>query len=221
MKTSLKSLLIAALAGLASLSVAQAQSTPPLKIVVIDLAKVFDNYYATKQQNDQLTADKAKADAELQAMDKDRSDLVARLRKLVSDVQGNPLITAEAKTQAEKDAQQMQADIQSKTNDLQNAMNNLRAQFQQRLTTYKGVAITDINKVAVAVAKSKGATLLIDKSNNTAFQTSSFIYIDPAFTEITDEVLAQMNQGHPMPEAASMAPSTEPSVKVNIPGASK
>ena len=195
MNTSLKSLLLAALAGLGTLSV-QAQTAP--KIVVIDLAKVFDGYYQTKEQNDKLNADQADAKKGLEALDKERTDLITKFNDLVAKTNDNKLITPEAKAAADQEAQKLANDIRGKQNDLQNQVTNLQNAFRQRLSTFKQIAIEGINKVAIDIAKKKGANLLIDKSNNTAYQTSSFIFIDPSYTDISDEVLATINAGHPM-----------------------
>ncbi len=208
------------MAGLGTLSV-QAQTAP--KIVVIDLAKVFDGYYQTKDQNDKLLADQTEAKKGLDALDKERTDLIAKFNDLVAKTNDNKLITAEAKAAAEQDAQKLRNDIIAKQNDLQNSYTNLQNAFRQRLANFKELAIKDINKVAIDTAKKKGANLLIDKSNNTAFQTSSFIYIDPAYTDISDEVLATMNAGHPVSAtpaapAASAAPAAGGQPAVTFPG---
>lgn len=218
MKTSLKSLLLAVLAGMGTLS-AQAQTAP--KIVVIDLAKVFEGYYQTKDQNDKLQADTVEAKKGLDALDKERTDLIAKFNDLVAKTKDNNLITAEAKAAAEQEAQKLANDIRAKQNDEQNSYNNLQNAFNQRMANYKELAIKDINKVAVDTAKKLGANLLIDKSNNTAFRTSSFIYIDPSYTDISDDVLATMNAGHPTaaPAAsATSAPATGAQPAVTFPG---
>ena len=55
---------------------------------------------------------------------------------------------------------------------------------------------------AAKVAKQKGANILIDKSQNTNYRTSTFLWFDPAYDDITEAVLKKLNAGHEAEAAA-------------------
>jgi outer membrane protein len=56
--------------------------------------------------------------------------------------------------------------------------------------------LADITKVAVTIAKAKGATFLLDKSGPTLVGVSNILYFDPSL-DITDEVAAELNKDRP------------------------
>ena len=64
MKKSMQSLFAVAAIALSALA-AQAQTAP--KILVVDLAKIFDTHYKTQEQQAKLQADEAKARDQLSA----------------------------------------------------------------------------------------------------------------------------------------------------------
>jgi outer membrane protein len=56
--------------------------------------------------------------------------------------------------------------------------------------------VEEISKVAVEIAKKKGATILIDKSGPTLIGVSNFLYVDPAY-DITEEVSKELGKDRP------------------------
>jgi len=63
--------------------------------------------------------------------------------------------------------------------------------------------------VATRVAKDGGTNLLIDRSNSTTYQTSSFLYIAPEYKDITDDVLKELNKDAPATPAPAAAPAAK------------
>ncbi len=96
MKKSIQSLL-ALLAFGATALVAQAQPAP--KILVVDMAKLYDGHYKTEEQNAKLRGDEQKAQEELEKLNKEGNSLVEKYKELV-DQSKNPAATAEAKSKA-------------------------------------------------------------------------------------------------------------------------
>ncbi len=202
MKKLIHSLLIAASLGGASL-VAQAQ--PATKIAIVDMAKLYDGHYKTEAQNAKLRADEQKAQEELDRLNKEGNALVERYKDLV-DQSNNPAATADAKTKAQGEAQKVLEDIQRKQQEVQSFQANTRNSLQQRLQTFRSLMIEEISKVAVDLAKRKGATLVLDKSGPTLIGVSNILYSDTSF-EITDEVAKEINKDRPAGAAAAPAPA--------------
>jgi Skp family chaperone for outer membrane proteins len=221
MKASIKTFLFTALAGLSALG-AHAQSAP--KIAVVDLAKLFENYYETKQQGEKLKSQEAEATQAVQAMVKQLDELNAKMAKLQDDF-NNPASSSDAKAKAQAAAEPLGKDIIAKRNEVQNYSNNARTMLQNQFNTYKGIAVGRINDVVARIAKTKGVNLVIDKSPNTTYQTSTFPFIDTAaFPDITEEVLKEINRDQPastVTPAASTAPASGSSAppSVTFPGA--
>lgn len=208
MNNTLKTLLALALLPAAAI-ISRAQTSP--KILVVDMQQLLQKHYETVAQDAKLKADSEKAQQELDRMNKEGNDLVAQYKELVEQTQ-NPTTKPEVKAQAEQDAQKKLADIQRKSNEVRTFEQNTQRALQQRVSNFRQVMFQKISKIAIAVAKAKGATLLLDKSGPTLLGIPSVIYADPAM-DITDEVLAEINKGKPAnfdQTAAAPAASSAP-----------
>src|SRR5689334_4524301 len=97
MKKSLQTLLSAAVFGALTL-VASAQ--PAVKLLVVDMAKLYDGHYKTVEQNAKIQADDAKAQEEVDKMNKEGNALVEEYKSL-TEQSNNPTLTAEAKAKAQ------------------------------------------------------------------------------------------------------------------------
>lgn len=221
MKKSIQTLLAFAALGATAL-VAQAQPAP--KIFVVDMAKLYDGHYKTEEQNAKLRGDEQKAQEELDKLNKEGNSLVEKYKELV-DQSNNPAATAEAKSKAQGDAQKLLQDIQRKQQEVQSFQANTRNSLQQRIQTFRSLMIEEISKVAVEIAKRKGATILVDKSGPTLIGVSNILYSDAAY-EITDEVQKEVNKDRPATAAtpAAAAPKAgeaeSDSPKITVPGVS-
>lgn len=196
--------------------VAASASAQAVRILVVDLAQVYDSHYKTEEQNAKLRTDEQRAQEELEKLNAQGNDLVEEYKELVEGAK-NPALSDSAKSKAEQDAQAKLEEIQLKQNEVQNFRVNTQRSLQQRIKNFRDILLEEISKIAVDVAKARGTNLLIDKSGPSLLGVSSVLYHDPAY-DITDAVLAEVNKGRPagMPAAAARsAPATsveEPTV---------
>lgn len=229
MKTSLKFILAAAFAGLFSVA-AQAQPAP--KILVVDMAKLYDAHYKTEEQNGKLKADQQKAEEELQKLNTEGNTLVKQFNDIKEQL-NNPTLSADAKTKTQQEFEAKGQEIQRKQAEVNAFRGNTQRSLQQRINNFKQFLLEEISKIAVEIAKKKGATLLVDKSGPTLIGMSSVLYFDPAY-DITEEVSKEINKDRPAgspaaPAAATPAPAAKPAAKpasgeapsVSFPGAKK
>jgi outer membrane protein len=219
MKKSIQSLVAVAAIAFSALTT-HAQSAP--KILVVDLAKLFDNHWKTQEQQAKLQADETKAQDQLAQITKDGNALVEQFKEL-DEQSKNPAATAEAKAKAQADAQKKYDEIQQKRSEQNSFVQNTKNTLQQRFQTFKTLMIEEITKSAVDIAKKKGATFLLDKSGPTLVGVSNVLYYDPSL-DITDEVATELNKDRPAAAAtpaaatAAPAPSTGDSPKITVPG---
>ena len=223
MKKSIQTLSALAVFGLTAL-VAQAQ--PAIKLLVVDMAKLYDTHYRTEEQNAKLRADEQKAQEEVEKMNKEGNALVADYTSLAEQA-NNPALTADAKAKSQADAQKKYEEIQRKKNDIATFAQNTQRTLQQRLMNFRTVMLEEITKAATDIGKRKGASLLLDKSGPTGIGISNVIYSDAAY-DITDEVMKELNKdrpaGSPMAAPASTAPASAPASSssqapaINFPG---
>jgi outer membrane protein len=187
----------AALLGVASLS---AQPTP--KPVVLDLQKAFDGYYKTPGQFAALNDTQADLKRNLEDINREIAEIGKQYTDLASSVNNNPTISAAAKAEAEAKAKEMLARVQKRREEGQMLAASVQEQLNARLDNYRQDAIKVITDAAIDLAKQKGANMLIDKSQNTNYRTSTFLWFDPSFEDITEAVLKKLNAGHEAEAAA-------------------
>lgn len=219
MKKSIHTLLALAAFG-ASALFAQAQPAP--KILVVDMAKLYDGHYKTEEQNAKLRGDEQKAQEELDRLNKEGNTLVEKYKELV-DQSNNPAATADAKTKAQTEAQRLLEDIQRKQGEVQSFQTNTRNSLQQRIQNFRSLMVEEISKTAVEIAKRKGATFLIDKSGPTLIGVSNVLYSDTAY-DITEEVSKEVNKDRPAGTPAAAPKAGEPASdapKITVPGVKK
>ncbi len=202
MNKSIHLLVAAAMLGAFSLA---AHAQPAVKLLVVDMAKIYDSHYKTAEKTAQLQSDEQKAQEEVDKMNKEGTGLVDEYKSL-NDQTTNPVLTAEAKSKAQNEAQKVFESIQNKQREIQTFVQNSRNALNQRMMTFRNLMLEEIGKTASDVAKRKGATLLVDKSGPTGIGISNLIYSDPAY-DITDEVMKEINKDRPPTAAVPAAPA--------------
>jgi outer membrane protein len=225
MKKTIQTLFALSAFGAAAL-LAHAQPAP--KILTVDLGKLFDSHYKTEEQAAKLRGDEQKAQEELDRLNKEGNALVEKYKEL-ADQAGSPVATPEAKTKAQADGQKVLEDIRRKQTEVQTFQQNTRQSLQQRMKTFHDLMLEETSKVAVDIAKRKGATLLVDKSGQTLNGVPSIVYSDPDY-DITPDVLKEINKDRPAAAPASTTSATAPapapasssdSPNITLPGAKK
>jgi outer membrane protein len=201
---------------------AHAQTEP--RIAVIDLAKIYDGHYETMAQNAKLKVDTAKAQDEIDQLDKAGQALVEEYKELVEQAK-NPTATPDAKAKFQSEAEDKVRDIQAMQKQITDVSNEAKQKFQQRIQTFRTTMMQTISVVATDIAKRRGFTMLLDKSGPSLIGVSPVIYSDPSY-DITSEVIAEINKNRPKdtpgsvlaPDAPEAPSSPEAAPKIVVPG---
>lgn len=194
------------------------QAQMAMKLVVVDMAKVFDTHYKSEEANVKFREAEQKAQEQAEEIRKQGQALVDEYKQL-DEQSKNTLLTAEARSKAEADARQKGEEIQRKQADLQSFLQNTQRSLQQRIKTHRDLLLEEISKTVVEMAKKQGATLVLDKSGPTLFGIPTVIYADPAY-DITDAVIAEVNKDRPAPAATPAAATPAPATTFNVPNVS-
>lgn len=192
---------------------------PAVKLVTVDMAKVYDNHYKTEEANAKFRDAEQKAQEQVEELNKQGQSLVDEYKELIEQSKST-MLTPEARSKAEADAQKKLEDIQRKQGEVQNFRTNTQRSLQQRIKTHRDLLLEEITKVVNDMAKAQGATLVVDKSGPTLFGIPSVLYSDPAF-DITDAVIKEVNKDRPAPApaAATPAPAAGPAPDTTTPAA--
>lgn len=179
---------------------------PALKLITVDIGKVFDGHYKSEENNLKFRDAEQKAREQAEELRKQGQTMVDEYKELVEQAK-NTLLNAEARTKAEQAAQKKMEEIQRKQADLQSFLQNTQNSLNQRIANFRDLLLEEITKTVNEIAKRKGATLVLDKSGPSAFRIPVVLFADPAY-DITEEVIAEVNKDRPAPAAK---PASTPS----------
>ena len=185
-------------------------SSPALaqqKIATVDMRKLFDGYWKTKQAETALNDRKAELDKEdrgfLDNLQKDRDGY----QKLL-DAANDQAISSDERDKRKQAAADKYTEIQSSQTAVvqfeRQAQATLAAQTQRMRTDI----IQEISAVVTTKAKAAGYTMVMDMAAQSLNQTPVLMYNDDK-NDLTAAVLAQLNAGAPIDltrPAASVVP---------------
>ena len=181
---------------------------PAVKLVVVDMAKVYDSHYKTEEANSKFRDAEQKAQEQVEELNKQGQSMVDEYKELMEQSK-NTVLTAEARGKAEGEAQKKMEDIQRKQGDVQNFRTNTQRSLQQRIKTHRDLLLEEITKTVNELAKQRGATLVVDKSGPTLFGIPSVLYSDPSY-DMTEEVVKEVNKDRPAAKpVAAAAPASK------------
>lgn len=211
--------MIRTLMTLAALAVGSTalQAQPALKLIVVDMAKVFDNHYKSEEANAKFRDAEQKAREQAEELNKQGQTLVEEYKELAEQAK-NALLTPEARTKAEGDAQKKLDEIRRKQEEVQGFRVNTERALQQRIKTHRDLLLEEISKTVADLAKKQGATLVLDKSGPTLFGIPAIIFADPAY-DITEQVITEVNKDRPPAPAtpAATTPAAAPTTPAPAP----
>lgn len=194
--------LVGTLAGFVAL-----QAQAPLKIVVVDMAKVYDSYYKAEEAKAKINDAYQRAREELEGMNKQIQAAADEYKGLVEQSK-SPLANEQARAKANEDAQKKLEEIQDLQRRGQAFMQNSERSLQQRMKNHRDLIMDEIIKVVNDLARTKGGTLVLDKSGPSILGIPVVLSADASY-DITDEVIKEVNKDRP-PVTATPAASTAP-----------
>jgi len=203
MNKMIRTLLTVAALAVGSTALQAQQPAPALKLIVVDMAKVFDSHYKSEEANAKFRDAEQKAREQAEELNKQGQALVEEYKELAEQAK-NALLTPEARTKAEGDAQKKLDEIRRKQEEVQSFRVNTERSLQQRIKTHRDLLLEEISKAVADMAKKQGATLVLDKSGPTLFGIPAVIYADAGY-DITQEVITEVNKDRPPAPAAPAA----------------
>jgi outer membrane protein len=184
--------LLAFLAAAIVASAAQAET----KIAVIDLRKVFDGYWKTKQADAQLKERAADLDKARKGMVDDYQKANEEYKKLIDGANDQAVSTEERdkrKSAAEKKLLEIK-EIEQSVSAFDRTSRSTLSEQQRRL---RENILREIRELIDTKAKTRGYSLVLDGSAESANNQTSVLLFSTGQDDISEEVLAQLNVGAP------------------------
>jgi outer membrane protein len=176
------------------------------KIGLIDLRKVFDNYWKTRQADARLKETASQLDAERTAMRGDFTKIEENYKKLV-DSASDPVISGEEKERRKKSAEGELLKLRELDGKVQQFDRQSRTRLAEEQRRMRDNILVEIKDVVKEKARNENFTLVLDVAAETRNETPVVLFSDGS-NEITDGVLRQLNQNAPaLPATTTPAPA--------------
>jgi len=184
-----KQLFITALLGLFISTSAQAE------LGTVDLKKVCDSYWKTKQADTTLKEQAAEFQKEVKAIDEEYKVAQKEYEKQAREANNQALSAAEREKQ-KKDAEAKLIKIR----ELEQLFAQINRQASTRISDDRNRVrmkiLTEIQEVAQKKAKAAGYTMVIDIASESINQTPVIIYTDGS-NDMTEELIEHLNLSAP------------------------
>lgn len=198
------------LAAAFTTATASAQST---KFGTVDMKRVFDSYYKTKDAESKINEARNAAKKELE----DRMDMAKKLleevKKLDEDIQ-KPELSKEAKEQKSKVRSDKAAELQNMDREIREFQASREKQLQEQSVRMRAGIVDDINKVVADKVKAENFDFVFDKSGPSLNGVPIVLFSRDNY-DFTDTVITSLNKNRSASsEAAPVAtPVTTPTSK--------
>ena len=189
-------------------------SAQTVKIGTVDMKKVFEGYYKTKDAEARINEARNAAKKEMD----DRMDVynkgVNEVKKMNEEIE-SPALGKEAKETKSKARDEKVQEL----NTLQREINEFRQtrekQLQEQSVRMRGGIVDEINKIVEAKVKSDNFDVVFDKSGPSLNGVPVVLYSRDAY-EFTEEVIKTLNKnkGKDEPAPAKAEPAKEPAKPV-------
>jgi len=165
-----------------------------LKIAVVDMEKIFQDYYKTKISDANL---KRQAEVFKDYSDK-LNDSLQKLQdefKNLRDASQNIALTEAERENRRLSAQDKYRQVTAKESELRQYNREKQKQLREDFEKMRADIIEEIKKTVKERCALEGYALVLDKSGMTLNNIPAVIYFNPAM-DITEGIIKEMNRGH-------------------------
>ncbi len=166
-------------------------ATAQTKVATVDMKKIFNGYWKTKQATAALENRKSELRKEMKDM-ADGLDKAQNDYKQMLDQAHDPAISNDERDKRQLAAANKAKEINSSKAALDQFQRQADAQLADQSQRMSGNLVTEIQKAVADKAKAGGFTMVVNSAN-----TEAFIYVSPD-SDITDAVVTQLNAGAPI-----------------------
>jgi outer membrane protein len=179
------------------------------KVAVVDMKKVFDGYWRTKEADRQLkerAADFEKARGGIVEDYKKANEEFGKLRESAND----PAVSEDERNNRKKSLEKKVGELREQENSLRTFDQNMRQSIADQQLRLRESVLRDIKGVVEEKAKAGSYQLVVDTAAISANQTPIVVYTTllGGDSDLSDGVLKQLNANAP-PESAKPAEKTE------------
>lgn len=203
---SLVSAAIAAALCLSAASPVAAQGS--FKIGIIDMKRVFSEYYKTKDAEKSVNDGKEAAKKQLDERNAKYRDLIGKWQesqKLIND----PAISEELRAQKKKEAEELSSEAKSLEREMAEFRQRREQQLQEQVTRVRKGILDEIKVLVERKAKDANYDLVFDKSGM-GVNGVPFLLFSKDAVDFSQEIVGELNKDAPKEAAAAATPAPAP-----------
>ncbi len=176
------------------------------KIGLIDLKKVFDNFWMTKQQNVELKESEAEYEKSRRRLLDDYQRAGDEYKKLIEGANDQAL-SADERAKRKADAERKVLEIREIEQSITQFDRTTQQSLRDQTRRIRDRILVKIREVIDTQARSGGYTLVLDTAAVTANETPMILYHNGQ-NDMTETVLTELNASAPisLPTPATNAP---------------
>ena len=188
----------------------QAQSTSP-KLATIDLKKVFDGYWKTKQADSTLKERAADFEKAKKGMVEDYQKSNEDYKKLIESA-NDVAVSLDEKEKRKQAAEKKLLEIREIESSINTFDRQSRTTLSEQQRRMRDKILGEVKEVISSTAKADAYTLVIDTAAESMHQAPVFLYWDGK-ADLTEKVLSQLNSTAPAPKESTDVPAAKPAEK--------
>jgi outer membrane protein len=192
----MKNLRTTVLLGLLALALGAVDARAQARIGTIDLGKVFDNYWKTKQAQGILNERKADMEKEYKNMMEDRKRAKEDYDKLVADA-SDPAVSTEEKERRKRAAEEKLKYLRDQEETIVQYERQSRVTLDEQSRRMRENILGEIRTIVNAKAKAAGYNLVLDTVSESLARTPIVLY-STGENDLTTEVLKELNATAPL-----------------------
>jgi outer membrane protein len=179
-----------------------------LKVGIVDMNRVFTEYYKTKDAEKRVNEDKSTAKKELDERAARYRDLMQKWndkQKMITD----KLLNEELRQQAQKEAANIGSEIKSLERDMDEFRRRRETQLQEQVGRMRKGLLEDIKARVEEKAKRDNYDIIFDKSGKSPIGVN-FLLFSKDGVDFTDDVLKELNKNADTATTPEPAPAKDP-----------
>lgn len=180
------------------------------KIATVDLKKLFDGYWKTKQAQSVINDRRTQLSKDDKSMQDDLAKATKQYKDLL-DQSNDPAISDDERTRRKQAVADKQKDLESSKAAIQQFERTAQSQLAEQFQRMRDGILTDIKAAVASKGRLAGYDLIMDSAAETANGTSVIVF-NSGTSDLTDAILAQINAGAPIdmtkPASAAATGST-------------
>jgi len=166
------------------------------RIATVDLRKLFDGYWKTKQADSALKDRATDLDKEFKGLRENYQKLKEEYQTLLADA-NNQTLSAEERDKRKQAAEGKLQGIKDAEETMVKFERQARTTIDEQKRRMRDNILTEIRTVVTAKVKSAGFALAVDSAAESGNGTPIFLF-NSGENDLTDSVLAQLNAAAPV-----------------------